>query len=180
VLSTAATKTISPQGAGGTGTDPLIASYVFTQGLMIRVTARGIYTVGGTATNGTFAIYTGSAGSGSDGTSGTALATTGALALPTSVTGFWWKLEAFVQVRAIAQGTGTNTLYTHGDLQIQLATPSGTTGNVQVWPLPATSGPTAAAVDTTVAHTLLLGATLSQATGSPTITCTQFLLETCN
>lgn len=179
-LASAATATISPQGAGGTGDDPLIAAYYFTQGLMVRVRARGVYTVGSTATNGTFAIYTGAAGSGSAGTAGTALATTGALALPTSVTGFWWKLDAYVQVRAIAQGTGTNTLYTHGEIQIQTATASGTTGNVQVWPMPATSGPTASSVDTTIAHTLLLGATLSQATGSPSITCTQFTLESCS
>jgi hypothetical protein len=176
-LSTAAKATISPQGAGGTGDDPLIPAYYFTQGLIIRVKARGIYTVGSTATNGTFAIYTGAAGSGSDGTSGTALATTGALALPTSVTNLWWRLDAYVQVRAIAQGTGTNTVYTHGELLLQTATPSGTTGNVQVWPMPATAGPAASSVDTTIAHTLLLGGTLSQATGSPSITCTQFTLE---
>lgn len=174
-LVTAATLTLSPEGAGGTGDDPLIPAYGFYQGLLIRVTARGIYTVGSTATNGTFALYVSAPGTALSG--GTALATTGALALPVSVTNLWWKLEAFIQCRAIAQGTGTNTLYTHGDFQIQTAAPSGTTGNVQVWPLPATNGPTAATVDTTIAHTLGLVGTLSQVTGSPSVTCTQFAIE---
>lgn len=177
-LVTAATATISPEGAGGTGADPLIAAYQFTEGLMVRITARGIYTVGSTATNGTFALYVSAPGTALSG--GTALATTGALALPTSVTGLWWKAEAYVQVRQIAQGSSTNTLYTHGEFMLQTATASGTTGNVQVWPMPATSGPTAATVDTTAAHTLGLVGTLSQATGSPSITCTQFTIETCN
>ena len=174
-LVTAATATISPEGAGGTGDDPLIPAYGFYQGLIIRVSARGIYTNGSTATNATFALYVSAPGTALSG--GTSLATTGALALPTSVTGLWWRLNAFIQCRAIAQGTSTNTLYTHGEVEIQTATPSGTTGNVQVWPMPATSGPTAATADTTIAHTLGLVGTLSQATGSPAITCTEFTIE---
>ena len=105
------------------------------------------------------------------------MATTGALALPVSVTGLLWELELLVQVRAYASGTGTNTVYTHGRLWLQTATPSGTTGNMQCWPMPATSGPTAATLDVSVTHTLALVGTLSQATGSPSITCTNFLVE---
>jgi hypothetical protein len=108
---------------------------------------------------------------------GTSLATTGALALPVSVTGLWWRLNAFIQCRQIAQGTATNTLWTAGEVEIQTATASGTTGNVQVWPMPAVSGPTIATVDTTVAHTLGLVGALSQTTGAPTVTCTQFAIE---
>ena len=172
-LNTAATATISPEGAGGTGADPQIFS--FYQGFAVRVKARGIYTNGSTATNGTFALFASATGTAA--ASGTSLATTGALALPTSVTNFYWELDALIQCRAMAQGTGTNTLYTHGALRIQLATPSGTTGNEQVWPMPATNGPTIATVDTTITHTVALVGTLSQATGSPAITCTSFLLE---
>ena len=58
--------------------------------------------------------------------SGTSLATTGALALPVSVTGLTWRIDAAIQVRAMAQGTGTATLYTHGDFIIQTAVQSGT------------------------------------------------------
>jgi len=176
-LATAATATISPEGAGGTGADPLVAAYQFSEGLMIRVKARGIYTCGSTATNATWALYASAPGTAASG--GTSLATTGALALPTSVSNLWWRLDAYIQVRQIAQGTSTSTLYTHGEVMIQTATPSGTTANIQVWPMPATSGPTAADADTTVAHTVALAATLSQATGSPSITCTNFTLETC-
>src|SRR5215472_14472439 len=124
-LSTAATATLIPEGAGGTGDDPLIPAYGFYQGFIARVTARGIYTMGSTATNGTFAIYVSAPGTALSG--GTALATTGALALPVSVTNLWWTVEAIVQCRAIAQGTATNTLYTAGQFMLQTATPSGTT-----------------------------------------------------
>jgi hypothetical protein len=172
-LASAATATLSPEGAGGTGADPQIFS--FYQGFVVRVKARGIYTNGSTATNATFALYASATGTALSG--GTSLATTGALALPTSVTNLLWELEALIQCRAMAQGTSTATLYTHGALRLQLATPSGTTGNEQVWPMPATAGPTAADVDTTITHTVGLVGTLSQATGSPSITCTNFLLE---
>jgi len=173
VLNTAATATVNPEGAGGTGDDP--QNLTWWQGMVIRHTARGIYTMGSTATNATFALFASAVGTAL--ASGTSLATTGALALPVSVTGLLWELEAITQCRAIAQGTATASLYTHGSLKIQTAAPSGTTGNVQVWPMPAASGPTAANADTTIAHTLGLVATLSQVTGSPTITCTQYLAE---
>jgi hypothetical protein len=167
VLNTAVTATISPEGAGGTGDDPQVLTW--WQGLTLRVEAYGVYTMGSTATNATFAL-----GAAATGTalSTSILATTGALALPVSVTGLFWELQAKIQCRAIAQGAGTPSLYTHGRLLIQTATASGATGNTQVWPLPAVSGPTAASIDTTVAHTLGLVATLSQITGGPSITCT--------
>ena len=173
VLNTAATATVSPEGAGGTGDDPQVLTW--WQGMVVRIRARGIYTMGSTATNATFALFASATGTAA--ASGTSLATTGALALPVSVTGFWWRMQADIQCRAIAQGTATASLYTHGELLIQTATPSGTTGNMQVWPMPATSGPTAGNADTTVAHTLGLVATLSQAVGTPSVTCTQFMAE---
>jgi hypothetical protein len=177
-LATAATLTLSPEGAGGTGNDPQI--YPFYQGQVIRVQARGVYTVGSTATTFAWILAASATGTALPGTGAGVLATTGALNLPVSVTSLWWKLEALIQVRAMAQGTSTATLYTHGEVQIQTATPSGTTANVQVWPMPATAGPTAADIDTTIAHTFGLVGTLSQVTGSPTVTCTQFTLETIN
>lgn len=173
--STAAAVSLSPEGAGGVGADPLIPAYGFYQGLILRVTARGIYTMGSTATNQTFSINVSAPGTALSG--GTVLATTAALALPVSVTNLWWRLNVFIQCRQIAQAAGTNTLWTAGEVEIQTAAPSGTTGNVQVWPMPATNGPTIATVDTTVAHTLGLVGTLSQVVGAPTVTCTQFAIE---
>jgi hypothetical protein len=172
-LATAATVTISPQGAGGTGDDPQVVSW--WQGQVVRVRARGVYTMGSTATNATFALMVSATGTALTG--GTTLATTGALALPVSVTGFWWRLTADVQVRAFASQTSTPTLYTAGEVQLQTTAPAGTAGNTQVWPMPAASGPTAANIDVTVAHTIGLIATLSQVTGAPTITCTQITHE---
>ena len=170
---TAAAVTISPQGAGGVGDDPQVLTW--WQGMVVQVRARGVYTMGSTATTAVFSLYASATGTAASG--GTSLATTGALSLPVSVTGFWWRLQAEIQCRQIASGTSTATLYTHGELLIQTATPAGTTGNIQVWPMPATSGPTAGTADSTIAHTLGLVATLSQITGSPTITCTQCLHE---
>ena len=172
-LNTAATATISPEGAGGTGADPQVFS--FYQGMAVRVKARGVYTCGSTATNATFILRASATGTALSG--GTTLATTGALALPTSVTNLFWELEALIQCRAMAQGTGTATLYTHGALLLQTATWSSPTGNVGIWPMPATAGPTAADVDTTITHTVGLTGTLSQNTGTPAITCTNFLVE---
>ena len=172
-LNTAATATISPEGAGGTGADPQIFS--FYQGMVVRVAARGIWTSGSTSTNVTLALYV--SASGTAAASGQSLATTGAVAWPVSVTNFYWELEALVQVRAMAQGTGTAALYTHGRVLLQAATFSTPTGNVAILPMPATNGPTATSADTTITHTIGLVGTVSQTTGSPSITCTQFLVE---
>ena len=183
VLNTAATATLSPEGAGGTGNDPQI--YSFYQGMVIRVAARGIYTCGSTATNLTVALWasqSGTALSGATGTVGASLATTGAFAMPTSQTNLYWDLDAHIQVRAMAQGSSTATLYTHGKMLIQTAAYESTltNSNHQIVPLPATSGPTAADIDTTLTHTIGLVGTLSQTTNSPSITCTQFMLEQIN
>jgi len=172
-LTTTAVSTISPEGAGGTGDDPQVLTW--WQGMTLRIRARGVYTNGSTPTNATFALYVSATGLALS--AGAALATTGALALPPSQTGLLWRLYAEVQCRAIAQGTSTASLYTHGELLIQTAVQSGVTGNTQIWPLPATSGPTAANADTTIAHTIGLVGTLSQVTGGPSITCSQFGVE---
>ena len=162
--------TISPEGSAGTGADP--QNLTWWQGQLIRVRARGVYTNGSTATTATFALWANVTGAAL--TSGTTLATTGAaVVLATSQTGLWWKLEAEIQCRAIATATAGPTLYTHGELLIQ----TSTAGALAVWPLPATAGPTAASIDTTIAHTLGLVGTMSQVTGSPAITCTSITHE---
>jgi hypothetical protein len=175
-LNTAATATISPEAAGGTGDDPQIFS--FYQGQAFRVRARGIYSSGSTSTNFTLALFANVTGSAASG--GTSLATTGAVAWPVSVTNFYWELEALLQVRQMASGTGTSTVYTHGAVEVQTATFSTPTGNTGILPMPATNGPAAATLDTTITHTIALVGTLSQATGSPSITCTSFLVEQLN
>jgi hypothetical protein len=172
-LNTAATATISPAAAGGTGADAQVFS--FYQGMVIRVSARGIWTSGSTSTNVTLMLYVSASGTAAG--SGQQLATTGAVAWPVSVTNFYWGLDALIQVRAMAQGTGTATLNTHGRVELQTATFATPTGNMAILPMPATNGPTAASADTTITHTLALVGTLSQATGSPAITCTNFLAE---
>ena len=178
-LNTAATATISPELASGTGNDAQVFS--FYQGMVLRVLARGVYTCGSTATNLTLALY--ESASGTALASGISLATTGAFAMPVSQTNLYWDLDAHIQVRAMAQGTGTtNTLFTHGKVLIQTAAYESTltNSNHQIVPLPATAGPTGAEVDTTITHTIGLVGTLSQTTNSPAITCTQFMLEQIN
>jgi hypothetical protein len=175
-LNTAATATISPEAGGGIGADPQI--YPWNQGLLIRGEAFGVYTCGSTATNLTLALWASATGTAATG--GTSLATTGAFAMPVSQTGLFWSVRFKIQVRASAQGSSTATVYTHAFMLIQTAAYEATltSSNHQILPMPATSGPTAADVDTTVAHTVALVATLSQATGSPSITCTEFDMDT--
>jgi hypothetical protein len=173
-LTTAATATISPEGAGGTGADPAILA--FTPAMVIGWKARGIWTCGSTATNATLAVYASAYGTAAAG--GTLLASTGAFALPVSQAGLYWEADGEIQVRQHAQGISTPTLYTHGKTKIQTAPYESTltNSNMQILPMPATSGPTAADVDTTLQHTIALAGTLSQAVGSPSLQCTQFFL----
>jgi hypothetical protein len=164
--------TISPEGAGGTGDDPQILTW--WQGQFIRIEAQGVYTNGSTATTATFAVCAAATGAA---LSTSVLATTGvAVVLTTSVTGLYWELTARIQCRAIAAGTATATLYTQGRVLIQ----TSAAGATAVWPLPAASGPTAANIDTTIAHTLGLVGTMSQVTGGPSITCTAYTAEICS
>jgi hypothetical protein len=162
VLSTAATATISPQAP--TAIDWSMPGQLWYPGAVMRVTARGIYTMGSTATNFTFTLLAGA----------TTLATTGAFAAPVTQTNQPWLLRALI--RCIAYGSTGNTLETQGELDLSTAA----TPFIQRFPLPLTNGPTAAAVDTTVAKIMPLQATLSQVTGAPTIKCTQYLLEAVN
>jgi hypothetical protein len=162
VLSTAATATISPQAP--TTQDWQMPGQLWYPGAVLEFLARGIYTMGSTATNFTFTMLAGA----------TTLATTGAFAAPVTQTTQPWKLEGLI--RCIAYGSTGNTLETQGELTLSVvATPF-----VQRFPLPLINGPTAAAVDLTVAKIMPLQATLSQVTGSPTIKCTQYLLKAIN
>lgn len=174
-LNTAATATISPE-LPGTGGDPQVSP--LGQGLLIRGEAFGIYTCGSTATNLTLALWASITGTAA--ASGTSLATTGAFAMPVSQTNLFWSIRFKLQVRASAQGTGNASVYTHAYMLIQTAPYESTltNSNHQIVPMPATGGPTAANVDTTIPHTVALVGTLSQATGSPSITCTYFDMDT--
>jgi len=161
-LATAATATISPQAP--TSQDWQMPGQLWYPGAVLEFTARGIYTMGATATNFTFTMLAGA----------TTLATTGAFAAPVTQTTQPWVLTGLI--RCIAYGSTGNTLETQGELTLsQVASP---------WtfrvPVPLINGPTVAAVDLTVAKIMPLQATLSQVTGSPTIKCTQYLLQAIN
>lgn len=162
VLSTAATATISPQAP--TTQDWQMPGQLWYPGAVLEISARGIYTMGSTATNFTFTLLAGA----------TTLATTGAFAATVSMTNQPWSLEAIV--RCIAYGSTGNTLETQGEMILSVTAAASA---LRV-PLPLTNGPTVAAVDTTIAKIMPLQATLSQATGSPTIKCTQYLLKAIN
>jgi len=162
VLSTAATATISPQAA--TTQDWQMPGQLWYPGAVLEVLARGIYTMGSTATNFTFTLLAGA----------TTLATTGAFAATVTQTNQPWKLEALI--RCIGYGSSGNTLETQGEVTLSVAATPFTVR----FPLPLTNGPTVAAVDTTIAKIMPLQATLSQVTGSPTIKCTQYLLKAIN
>lgn len=161
-LSTAATATISPQAP--TTQDWSMPGQLWYPGAVLEFLARGIYTMGSTATNFTFTMLAGA----------TTLGTTGAFAAPVTQTNQKWRLWG--TIRCIAYGSTGNTLETDGELDLMVAA----TPFIQRFGMPATNGPTAAAVDTTIAKIMPLQATLSQVTGSPTIKCTSYLLKAVN
>jgi hypothetical protein len=162
-LSTAsALTTISPQAP--TTQDWQMPGQLWYPGAVLDVLARGIYTMGSTATNFNFTLLAGA----------TTLASTGSFAATATQTNQPWELTALV--RCIAYGSTGNTLETQGELQLSLvASPFK-----QFIPMPLTNGPTVAAVDLTVAKLMILQASLSQVTGAPTIKCTQYLLTAVN
>src|SRR5205814_288368 len=137
ILNTATTATISPQ-AGGSK-DFNLPAFWWYPGAVIKVTARGILSSGGTASNLTVLLAAGAAP--------TTLSTSAAIALGTgSVTNMPWRLTGNIQCTAL--GSTGNTLTTQGELIFETSvTPAFGTSNVTIAPLAST----AAALDTTVA-----------------------------
>lgn len=169
VLNTAATATISPQSAGPN--DFTLPANYFYPGCVIKVTALGYLSSGGTASNLTVWLA-----GGVSGTLGTILASTPAVALGTgTIVGVPWRLEALIQCTAI--GSSGNTLLTNGSMWFPNVTaPAFATANGVAIGLPggAVAG-TAVALSTITAQSIGLRASLSAAFGA--ILCSQFLLE---
>lgn len=143
-------------------------------GLLLRVTARGFFTAGGTTSNVSLALTANKGNAGS--TYGT-LATTTTLTLGTTITGVQWKLEALIRCTAVSQSAGACS--TQGELTLTAAVPSTPTtlaANGLTLPMPNASGETSlATIDTTQVTGIGLRATLSAAFG--TAACTQWLVE---
>jgi hypothetical protein len=161
-LSTAATLAISPSST--TAPDYTLPGGVLYPGMVIRFTASGIFTCGSTATNATFALMYG-------GTGGTTLATTGAIAMLVSSTNVQWELQAIATCRAAGS---SGTIWTSGFVKGIVAISPQSTNRMEssVFGTPAV-----ATVNTTSSNALVLNGTLSQVTGSPTITCEQWVVE---
>lgn len=158
VASTAALVDITPVPAYS------VPAGIVTVGTTFRVTAYGRYTCGATATNLTLGLYWG-------GTAGQVLAATAATALTVSQTNAPWELEATFTIDGLGSGT-SGSIWTKG--RVFLGTAPGTYAT----PLPIPNAAAAAVgVDTTIARQISIGATLSQITGSPTITCDRLIIE---
>lgn len=138
---------------------PSIPVNTLTVGDVYKVTAFGRYTCGATATNCLIGFYLGST---------LVAGTLSTQALTTSQTNAPWHLEYMFVVRA----TGTSgSVWGHG--WVDLGTSVSATGHV---PIPSTAN-AAVTIDTTAAQALGIKATLSQVTGSPTITCDHMVVE---
>lgn len=164
-LSTATTATISPQAAGSK--DFTLPANFFVPGLTLRITAQGFITTTGTQTTLTVLLAT---------STPTTLATSGGILTGTgTLTGLPWHLDAFITCTAI--GSSGNTLTTQGVLFIGTTVTGYTipTANCMLVGLPAASGGTAAAIDTTSAQGICLRATLAGA--NATIQCTNWDIE---
>jgi hypothetical protein len=150
----------------------------FQVGTLFRYTARGFITTVATAGTLTFLLAAMLGNSGAF----TTLATTAAIGTPASaITGFQWKLEGTSRCTAVA--SSGNTISTQGEFtvpnNVTAPTLNAATNGVQlVAPLPATSGETAAAVDTTQTQGLCLRCT--QATSTCTVQLTQWIVEQLN
>lgn len=185
VLNTAATATLSPV-TGGTADVAQVNSEGTYQGwgagFLIRVLARGFLTTTATSTTATFLL---ASRVGNTGSTYVTLATTNGITTGTTVlTGVQWRLEALIRCTAVA--TSGNTVATQGELSLMgitsvpaaAANPFPLTGNASVsaWiPMPAASGETNAAVDTTQIQGISLRATLAGA--NATIQLTQWMCE---
>lgn len=169
LLNTATTATISPQAAGSK--DFTLPANFFYPGCTLRISAQGFVTTTGTQTTLTVLLAT---------STPTTLATTSGILTGTgSLTGLPWRLDAFITCTAI--GSSGNTLTTQGVLFLaaSTATPTiPTTNNCMMIGLPAASGGTAAAIDTTSAQGICLRATLAGANAS--IQCTNWDIEWMN
>lgn len=138
-------------------------------GSAFKVTAFGRYTCGATATNLTLGVYFGGVG-------GVALATTGAQALTVSQTNAAWFLEYWGVVRLGGTGAAsTAAIMGFGKGRLG-SSPTVLGGDV---PMPNAAN-AAVTVDATIAKALSIGATLSQITGAPTVTCDHALVELLN
>lgn len=186
-LNTATTATISPVG-GGTAdvadVQPAAAYLGWFTGMVIRVTARGFLTT--TTTSTTFTPFL-AARVGNAGSTYVTLATTNGITTgTTALTGIQWKCEALIRCTGVA--SSGNTVSTQGEFGLLGLLASGTAlaANPQAlttgasigaaFPMPAASGETAAAVDTTQLQGLSMRATLAGA--NATVQLTQWIVET--
>jgi hypothetical protein len=143
-------------------------------GLLLRVTARGYWSAGGTTSNASWQLTANKGNSNSYQT----LATTTTLTLGTTVTLNQWFLDALIRCSAVSQTAGT--CLTQGELRTTIANPAApqllTTAQALILPMPNTNGETSlATVDTTQVTGIGLRATLSAAFGI--VACTQWLVE---
>lgn len=156
VASTAALVDITPVPAYSLPANTLVPGEVF------HVKAFGRYTCGTTATNLLLGLYYG-------GTGGVLLAgTLSTQALTVSQTNVPWEIDYTFVVRAL--GTSGSVW---GKGWVDLATSVSAVTHLTI---PSTAN-AAVTVDTTTAKAISVGATLSQVTGAPTVTCDHMILE---
>jgi hypothetical protein len=178
-LNSAATATLSP--VTGLGSDvaqvqPEAQAYGWYAGMLIRVTATGFITTTGTSTTATFLL---ASRVGNSGSTYVTLATTAGITTGTgSLTGVPWTCAAIIRCTGLA--TSGNTVSTLGVVGFTMDTTAPTLGatahgaELNAY-MPATSGETAAAVDTTQLQGISMRATLAGA--NATIQLSQWIVE---
>jgi hypothetical protein len=143
----------------------------FYPGAVLRITAWGQGHTGGTTTNGTFAVYWG-------GTGGTQLLLSAAtqIGAASATATVPWNITGNIQCRTVGS---SGTVFPYMMLNMaNAAAPTATSSNASnIAPL---SAPATVSIDTTTAKSLVLSAWLSGSTGSPTITCDLFQIESMN
>ncbi len=147
---------------------------VWELGMRIRIHAMGWYTCGSTATNATLQMSLGKPATAI--ASATLLTTTDAHALTTSQTQVPWDIWWWGHLTALSTPASATAGQISGRGRYMPATALTTFGNEAPMP-PTYAGRLSAGFDTTFAQNLLIGATLSQAVGSPQIACETLTCE---
>lgn len=155
------------------GTQPPQIPPVWEKGMRLRVHAAGNLTTASATPTLVLGLYLAAPATAI--ASALVLAVSGALALPASVTNGPWELDYWGECRALSTPASATAGQLRGRGHIKPA--SSLTAFGALAPLPATHAGRLLSFNSTLQQNLLIGATLSSVTGSPSVTCEELTAE---
>jgi hypothetical protein len=146
----------------------LPANYLYT-GQVLRVSAFGTVTTGASAGNITLGVSVGGWN-----TVANQIASTGAVALTSSVGPFAWTLTSYLTVRSVG---ATGTMMSGGEVHYWTSATASVLWSLANQSTGSQTLGTAQAINTTQTNTITIGATFSAAVAANSITCYQAFIE---